>query len=126
MSDGTGLTAEFKAEGNDRVIPNDQEEALLRVTQEALTNTLKHAKARNFKAALGVDSEKILLQLVDDGKGFEPQSEHDGFGLVGMKERVDQLGGQFILRSKPGLGTEIVVAFKSPATLKGRDQDGQV
>jgi signal transduction histidine kinase len=125
MTEGSELNADFKAEGSDRAISADYEEALLRVTQETLTNTVKHAHARNFKAALNVNSDGIQLQLIDDGAGFDPQVEHEGFGLIGMKERVDQLGGQFIIRSKPNIGTEIVVVFKNPPTLKPENQDGQ-
>ena len=122
MTDGSGLNAEFKAEGDERAIPSDYEEALLRVTQESLTNTVKHAHARNFRATLSASADKVQLQLVDDGVGFEPQGEYEGFGLIGMKERVDQLGGRFLIRSKPGVGTEIVVAIMNA---KPEDRNAQ-
>jgi signal transduction histidine kinase len=84
----------------------------LRITQESLTNAVKHASARNFKATLNVSAEKIQLQLVDDGRGFDPHAEHEGFGLMGMKERVEQMNGEFLIRAKPGVGTEILVMLK--------------
>jgi len=93
MSDGTGLNAEFHIQGEQRVIPADWDEGLLRITQESLTNTIKHANARNFRATLSIGLEKVELQLVDDGAGFDAQLEHEGFGLLGMKERVDQMAG---------------------------------
>lgn len=126
MTDGGDLSAEFKAEGDERTIPFDSEEMLLRVTQESLTNTVKHANARNFKATLSVSAERIQLQLVDDGVGFDPQVEHEGFGLIGMKERVDQLGGQFIIRSKPGVGTEILVVLKNQSPLHKENANEQI
>jgi signal transduction histidine kinase len=80
---------------------------------QALTNAVKHANARNFSATLAVDADKIQLRLVDDGRGFDPQKEHDGFGLTGMKERVDRMSGEFIIRTKQGVGTEILVELKN-------------
>jgi signal transduction histidine kinase len=113
MAEATNLNAEFHAEGDERSIPADFEEGLLRVTQEALTNAVKHANARNFSATLSVEAGKIQLRLVDDGRGFDPQLEHEGFGLIGMKERVDRMGGEFIIRAKPNVGTEILVELKN-------------
>jgi signal transduction histidine kinase len=118
MSEGTDLSAEFNAEGDERSIPAEYEEGLLRITQEALTNAVKHANARNFRATLSVGATRIQLRLVDDGRGFDPQREHEGFGLIGMKERVDRMGGEFIIRSKPGIGTEILAELKAQPTPK--------
>ncbi len=118
MAEGTNLNAEFQAEGDERSIPSDYEEGLLRITQEALTNAVKHANARNFKATLSIGADKIQLRLVDDGRGFDPQKEHDGFGLIGMKERVDRMGGEFIIRTKQNVGTEILVELKHQSALK--------
>jgi signal transduction histidine kinase len=84
---------------------------LLRIAQESLTNTIKHAQARRFRAKLSFASDAVHLQLVDDGQGFDPQAEHDGFGLVGMRERAEQMGGDFVVRSKPGEGTEIFITL---------------
>jgi PAS domain S-box-containing protein len=112
MTEGTDLNAEFRAEGVERAIPSEYEDGLLRITQESLTNAVKHASARNFKATLNVSAEKIQLQLVDDGRGFDPHAEHEGFGLMGMKERVEQMNGEFLIRAKPGVGTEILVMLK--------------
>jgi len=118
LSEGTELRAEFHVEGDERMMPQEWEEGLLRIAQESLTNTLKHARAGNFRATLHFGSAKMQLQLADDGRGFDSKAESDGFGLLGMKERVEQMGGQFILRSKPGQGTEIVVILRRPAALK--------
>jgi PAS domain S-box-containing protein len=113
MTDGTELQAEFRLVGEERIIPPTQEEELLRIAQEALTNTLKHAKARHFDVTLTLQPEAIQLQLVDDGLGFDPDEDHEGYGLVGMKERVTQLNGQFILRTKAELGSEILVILQN-------------
>jgi signal transduction histidine kinase len=112
MTGTNGLNIDFTAEGDERKIPLEYEEGLLRIVQESLTNAIKHANARNFKATLNVSEGKIQLQLMDDGKGFDTRIEHEGLGLIGMKERVDQMGGEFIIRSKPDIGTEIIVILK--------------
>jgi PAS domain S-box-containing protein len=118
MTEGSDLNAEFHAEGDERAIPAEYEDGLLRITQESLTNTVKHANARNFKATLSVSANKIQLQLVDDGRGFDPRAEHEGFGLIGMKERVEQMNGEFIIRAKPGVGTEVLVVLKNQSPVK--------
>jgi len=69
MSNGTDLNAELRIEGEQRAIPPHWEEGLLRITQESLTNTIKHAQARNFRVTLHLAAEEVGLQLVDDGLG---------------------------------------------------------
>jgi len=123
MTDGTELNAEFRGEGDERSIPAEFEEALMRITQESLTNAVKHASAKNFKAALCVGENRIQLQLVDDGRGFDTQAEHEGFGLISMKERVDRMGGEFIIRSKLGVGTEILVTLRIASSPKPENGD---
>ena len=118
MTDGSGLQAEFHLEGDEPAMPAEWEEGLLRVAQESLTNTIKHAKAKNFRATLTIGAKEIQFRLVDDGSGFDLHAEHEGFGLLGMKERVDQMGGQFILRSMPGQGTEIQIILNNSAKQK--------
>ena len=118
MTNGSGLQAEFHLEGDEPAMSAEWEEGLLRVAQESLTNTIKHAKAKNFRATLTIGAKEIQFRLVDDGSGFDLHMEHEGFGLLGMKERVDQMGGQFILRSMPGQGTEIQIILNSSAKQK--------
>jgi signal transduction histidine kinase/PAS domain-containing protein len=118
MTNGSGLQAELHLEGDEPAMPPEWEEVLLRVAQESLTNTIKHAKAKNFRATLTIGAKEIQFRLVDDGVGFDLHAEHEGFGLLGMKERVDQMGGQFILRSMPDQGTEIQIILNNSAKKK--------
>ncbi|PTY07877.1 hypothetical protein DB347_06520 [Opitutaceae bacterium EW11] len=111
MSSGTNLSADFRIDGEPRPMAPAWEDTLLRVTQESLTNTIKYAHARSFHATLVFGFEEIQLRLADDGQGFELGSETDGFGLIGMKERVTQIGGQFVVRSEPGAGVQILVTL---------------
>jgi PAS domain S-box-containing protein len=125
MTEESGLNAELHPEGDDQSLPPEWEEGLLRITQEALTNAVKHAKARNFTAALTVGAKTVQLQLVDDGQGFDPQADHDGFGLIGMKERVDRMKGKFTIRTKVGAGTEIIVELQNQDAPKLEDSDAK-
>jgi len=114
MTAGLGLQADFILEGAPRPIPASWEEGLLRIAQESLTNTIKHAQAQTFRATMHFGRTEVRLQLVDDGRGFDLNAENDGFGLIGMRERADQMLATFIQRSEPGKGTEIVVLLPCP------------
>lgn len=125
MSSGMELQAEFVVDGENRALPPDWEEDLLRIAQESLTNTIKYAQARRFSAKLSFTADTVQLQLVDDGRGFDPKVEYDGFGLLGMKERVERMAGQFVIRSKPGQGTEIVITLNLSGAAKVNHENEQ-
>ncbi len=114
MSVGANPKIIFQSHGEPRAMPLEWEEELLRIAQESLTNTINHAKASQFEAVLDFDPEQIRLRLADDGRGFDPDVEYEGLGLIGMKERVDRMGGRFILRTQPGHGTEILIVLRHP------------
>ncbi|MDQ3603206.1 MAG: PAS domain-containing protein [Actinomycetota bacterium] len=82
---------------------------LLRVLQEALTNVRRHSAARNVEVGLRTEDEAILIEVADDGRGFDPGSGRAGVGLSAMRERVEGLGGEIEVRSRPGRGTEVKV-----------------
>ena len=108
------LKTDFTHQGDPVELPPEWEEGLLRIVQESLTNTIRHAHATKFSVRLSSTSDYVLLNLVDDGCGFVYQAEHEGFGLIGMKERVDQMGGKFEIQSEPGRGTETVITLLRP------------
>lgn len=110
---GTMLDGRFRMEGVAQRLPAETEEGFLRIAQEALTNTLKHASATRFQATLTFSSEQVELRLADDGCGFQEDDTHNGFGLLGMRERADRMGASFSLRAKRG--TEILVTL-NPTT----------
>jgi len=109
MTAGTNLRAEFMVQGKAQPLPHEWEENLLRVSQEVLTNTLRHAHASQFKIHLMFDSQTIRMELRDDGCGFDPAKRYDGFGLLGTKERVESMGGELTFQSAPGGGTATYV-----------------
>jgi len=106
---GTALHTMFEAKGKLPELPQPWQENLLHIGQEALTNTLKYAHARNFKTRLICNAKKLRLQLRDDGDGFKAKDRHDGVGLRGMRERVEQMGGELEITSSRGKGTKITV-----------------
>jgi signal transduction histidine kinase len=109
----TALHTKFEAQGKLPELPPPWQENLLRIGQEALTNTLKYAHARNFETRLIYKAKELHLELRDDGDGFKVKDRHDGVGLTGMRERVEQMGGKLKITSSRGKGTKITVILPS-------------
>ena len=92
----------------------EAEIALFRIYQEALSNVIKHARARTVDIRLQQKGDEITLAVQDDGVGFDPNPDHPstgkppGLGLVGMRERLTALGGRMEIVSRPGRGTTIM------------------
>jgi len=108
----TGLETEYYAdEGSDRVIPVSIATAFYRLLQEALTNITKYARASRVVVRLEQTERQLRLTVVDDGVGFDPvvvaarEPGLKGLGLMGMRERVELLGGSFKIQSGKGKGT---------------------
>ena len=109
----SGLKTEFRAEGAGQ-LPCEVEDGLYRVALEGLNNILKHARASRVTISLYHDAKSALLQLADDGVGFDPAATPNGggMGLASMAERVEQLGGRLVVDSEPGQGTEVSVEWR--------------
>ena len=108
---GTALHTTFQAQGKLPELPQPWQVNLLHIGQEALTNTLKYAHASNFETRVSYKAKELRLELRDDGDGFKLKDRHDGVGLVGMRERVEQMGGELEIRSSRGEGTKISVVL---------------
>jgi signal transduction histidine kinase len=83
------------------------ESTMYRLVQEALTNIVKHADASRVTVAVIEDDATVGLTVTDDGAGFQTDAANEGFGLIGMRERVTLLGGELDFDSKPGAGTTV-------------------
>ena len=83
---------------------------LLRVVQEALTNTRRHAGAKNVQVGLKVGVDRVLVEISDDGSGFDPEAPH-GVGLRSMRERSRAMGGTLEVDSEPGRGTRVQLSI---------------
>jgi signal transduction histidine kinase len=86
---------------------NELETTIYRIVQEALTNAIKHGGARHAAIEIDEDHAAVRLLIRDDGDGFDPGAKTDGFGLLGMQERAELLGGSFTVESTPGTGTTV-------------------
>ncbi|SFQ71658.1 sensor histidine kinase [Amycolatopsis rubida] len=99
--------------GDARPMHTDVEVALLRTAQEALSNVAKHAQAKRVGLTLSYMPDLVTLDVRDDGVGFEPNakrangSTNGGFGLSGMRQRVQRLAGRLDIESEPGRGTAV-------------------
>jgi PAS domain S-box-containing protein len=94
-----------------RELSGEESVELLRVLQEALRNARRHSGARSVKVKLGTEDGGILLEVSDDGRGFDETSVRAGVGLSAMRERIEGLGGAFAVYARPGEGTRIVVSI---------------
>jgi len=114
LTSDTPVKAELEVRGAPRPLGRSAERNLFRIGQEALTNALKHSGACRVEMILAFEPDRVELRVRDNGRGFDPQAARDhpareGFGLISMRERAEQLGGRFTVDSQPGAGTEVVV-----------------
>jgi signal transduction histidine kinase len=110
----SGLKVELHFDGQARAETDSQRIALQSVTRAALANIAKHAKATTVVIHLSGTPETIRLEIEDDGVGFRPGGAKPGrFGLAGMQERVELLGGDFSMSTRPGGPTKIVAALQT-------------
>ncbi|MGW2013688.1 sensor histidine kinase [Streptomyces sp. NPDC001927] len=112
--------ARLTVSGTPVELPTPYEVALLRIAQSALANTVRHASAARAEITLSFMDASVTLDVVDDGKGFDPallspSSEDGGFGLPAMRARAESLGGTFTVESAPGQGTAVAVSLPLPA-----------
>lgn len=114
----TGIPVNVEIDSMPARVPEPHRTCIYRVVQEALTNCARHAKAKSIDVAIGGQPESISVSIRDDGVGFDPfHVRGRGMGLVGMQERVMELGGQLTLRSQPKKGT--VLSAKIPVVQEG-------
>jgi PAS domain S-box-containing protein len=111
-----GVQAELRVEGVEGMadaewLPLSVQQELYHVAQEALNNSLKHAKAQHLQVCLGLQGAVVRLEISDDGVGFDPATAGDqgGLGLRGMRERVQRIGGQLQIESAPDQGSKVTV-----------------
>ena len=109
------LEVELVVDIDDKLISEKIAISLFRVVQESLNNVLKHAKANKVKIKISQE-DALQLEITDNGIGFEVEKagsngDHCQMGLVGMQERIESLGGTFIVNSLPGKGTCVKIVM---------------
>ena len=113
VSKRTGMAVSVEADELPDNLPDDHNTCVYRVVQEALHNCARHARARSVHIRVIQDTNRIVLSVRDDGRGFDARRVR-GLGLVGMEERVNHLGGAFQVKSEPGHGTVLLVELPLP------------
>ena len=109
-SQQSAITAELHTTGTPARAGADTEAALYRVAQEALSNVAKHARASKVRLTLTYLDDTLLLDVADNGEGFDPADHTDGYGLVGMRQRLARVGGTLTVESTRGYGTTLNAA----------------
>ncbi len=107
----TNLRAGFAMHGVPRPLPLEWDDNLLRIAQEVLTNALRHARATQFTVEMMFADSEVRIELRDNGCGFDPAGHHDGFGLIGIRERVSGMGGDLRIESEIARGTAIAIVL---------------
>lgn len=108
---GTALRVKFTVRGQPRALPPDWDENVLRIGQEVLTNALRHAHANQFDAQLEFTPDELRLEFKDNGRGFDLTAKHEGFGLLGIRERAELLGGKLFSKSTAEDGTAFLIVL---------------
>lgn len=110
--DRLGVTVD--AELADLIVPAPIEHALVRITQEAFTNAVRHGNARRLAVSTACGEGHIELTVRDTGTGFDPVVPHTGTGLAHIHDRVSELGGTVTIDSAPGRGATLAVRVPAP------------
>lgn len=111
----TGITIHFSVTPGFPILPETYRLAFYRAAQEGLTNIQRHALANNGWVQLSADDQKISLAIEDDGKGLDEQTQNKaGSGLIGLKERAVQIGGNLQLDKRPEGGTRLIFTVPLP------------
>jgi signal transduction histidine kinase len=115
-----GIAFRCEIEGLEERLPVEIETAVFRVVQEALTNVVRHAQAETVLIQMAREGSRLVIEVEDDGAGFDPASvatplsSGRGLGLLGIRERVELLGGHVTIDSAPGQGTRVAVTVPLP------------
>jgi signal transduction histidine kinase len=109
LTGGTDLQTQIEISGEPYALSGFLGTNLLRIGQEAIANSLKHAQASELMIQLNYSPHQVSLCIKDNGIGFSAQVQTQGFGLISISERADRIGGQLRITTQPKQGTEIFV-----------------
>jgi ligand-binding sensor domain-containing protein/two-component sensor histidine kinase len=117
MTNESHVRAEVRVIGLPRQLPREIHNELSRIAQEAIANALRHAAATRIDVVLNLSSNVVRLTVSDNGHGSGPHNLEDltaaRYGLIGMHERAERIGGRLVVRSIPGKGTEVTVEVRA-------------
>ena len=114
LSEEHGIEVSVQVAGTRTQLDEEADRNLLLVAREAIWNALAHGAPRHIAIRLSFEAEAVRLEVSDDGRGFEPATargpENGHFGILGMRERMEQLGGSLEIRSGPGKGSQVLAS----------------
>jgi PAS domain S-box-containing protein len=129
FSEQTRILVDLRHLGMDRRFPAELETALYRIVQEALTNVARHTKTEAVQVAMEIHSGQIQLDIQDQGAGFDTAAIYSNpghAGLMGIRERVDALGGTIEIESTPGKGTRLQIRVPLPHSKKPKREKSSI
>ncbi len=112
-----GVDVELNAHGDFDVLPDQYRTCVYRAVQEALTNCVRHAKARSIRVSVTGHDDRLDVSVTDDGVGFDPARRGEGLGLRGIEERVKELHGTMTIGGAPGEGMALAIHLPLPACI---------
>jgi signal transduction histidine kinase len=125
-----GIPVEFRAVGKPFGLDQSAVHDLLMATREALYNAVRHGQPHIVRVEACFEDQWCRVKISDDGSGFDfasmVKSSTGHYGLIGMRERVERVGGKFILNSRIGAGTDLVIEVPRNLTAPGNDNHGDV
>jgi signal transduction histidine kinase len=120
LSAEKGIPIEVQISGGPPIVQERILRTILLIAREAIRNAANHAAPRQIRLHVSFEAGEIRLEVVDNGRGFSTSTEFaerkGHYGIVGMRERVEQLGGEFRLQSTPGSGTSVVARLPVATT----------
>ena len=117
-----GLSVDMREVGSERDLAPELERAIVRIVGEALRNVAQHAQAKSATVTLDYGADAVVVTIADDGLGFDAQTtgpiaeSHGHFGLLGMRERAEAVGGTLAFESAPGTGTRVIATVPYQAS----------
>ena len=118
IQDRSSIEVKVELIGDERWLPSEVTTSLFRITQEGLTNVVKHAGASHAEVVLTYGPDQVTLEIMDYGQGFDLEilenPDRPSWGVLGMQERASLVGGDFSLKSQIGQGTQIRVQIPYP------------
>jgi signal transduction histidine kinase len=121
-----GIPVEFTVVGKPFALDQSAVHDVLMVTREALYNAVRHGQPRHVKVDVCFEEQRCRVKVSDDGAGFDfaslAASSRGHYGLIGMRERMQRIGGKFVLNSRPGAGTDVVIEVPRVPAAAERDE----
>jgi signal transduction histidine kinase len=125
VSRNSEIEVEVQTRNLSENLPDEYKICIYRFVQEALHNAVRHSAARTATVTVEQSPNRIVVQVKDDGRGFDPQRTR-GLGLLGMEERVKRLGGMFTVHSTPQQGATVTAELPWPPVASDSPRDGPV